>query len=78
MALPRPSEGDLPDLSTVVHDDASHLRRFAELFRARARADAQREPFSCIPGVEDILSGCDIILELFERVRFNDVDGRNE
>ena len=47
-----------------------------ELFRARARADAQREPFSCIPGVEDILSGCDIILKLFERVSFIGVDGR--
>ena len=103
-----------PNLSTIVHDDACHLRRFAqsrsgqgprgpvvhserrpdtpensrillgtkdesmvwELFRARARADAQREPFSCIPGVEDILFGCDIILELFERVSFTGVDGR--
>lgn len=67
---------DLPvafSVQTYVSKDESMVW---ELFRARARADAQREPFSCIPGVEDILSGCDIILELFERVSFIGVDGR--
>ena len=58
---------DLPvafSLQTYVSKDEPTVW---ELFRARTHADAQREPFSCIPGVEDILSGCDIILELFNQ-----------